>query len=155
MLVATGAFTWPAGLAFAAGRRSGYALRPDHGIGPVGLGERESRVEDALGMGACRRESGSYRSCAYDSPRGDLTVQYYLRQVSDIGSDSGQITLGGIPLGRGPRHLHKQLQGWRHFRCEGLRIYEHGGQPSTSVYFGSGQVQILVSTQGQGGCAGQ
>lgn len=155
MMVAMCAFTWTVGLGLAAGRRSGYALRPDDGIGPFRLGERKSRVERALGMGACRREPGSYRFCTYDSPRGDLTVQYYLRQASEIGSDSGQITLGGIPLRRGPRHLHKQLQRWRHFRCEGLRIYEHGGQPSTSIYFGDGQVQILVSTQGQGGCGGQ
>jgi hypothetical protein len=144
-------------LAVGAFRRSGYALRPDRGIGPVWLGERKSRVERALGhrTGVCPGGPGSECRRTYDSPRGNLTVGYIASQVTDIGSDSGQIRLGGIPLRRGPKDLHSRLRGWRHFRCEGLRIYEHGGQPSTSIYFGYGQVQIGVSTQGQGGCGGQ
>ena len=83
-------------------------------------------------------------------------VRYDAGRVAAIGSSSGQITLGGIALRRGPKRLHSQLRGWRYFRCEGLRIYEHGGGPGTAIYFGPGKrVDVELSVQGQGRCGGQ
>lgn len=157
-MVAVSALCCTTSMASGATPGPGYALRPDHGIGPVSLRESKSRVERAVrdSTGPC----GSTCLRTYDSPRGNLSVRYDAGQVSAIGSFSGQITLGGIPVRRGPRRLHRQLRGWRHSRCQGLRIYEHGGQsavePGTAIYFGPGrQVDVQVAASGQGGCGGQ
>ncbi len=155
MVVVVSAVCWAGSLAMAAGPRSGYALRPGRSIGPISIGERKSRVEQAVGRrtSACPTRRGSVCVRRYDSPRGNLGVQYVGSHVTAIGSSSGQITLGGIPIRRGPRHLRRQLRGWSRFPCQGWQIYEHGGQPSTSIYFGYGQVQMDVSAQAEGGCA--
>lgn len=145
-MLATAVFAGTAGLSMAGSPRPGYALRPDRSIGPVSLGERKSRVERALGhrTSACPARRGSPCLRRYRSPRGNLIVQYFVSRVTRVGPPSGQITLGGVPLRRGPRHLHKQLRGWKHFACQGLQIYEHGEQPSTTIYFGYGQVEANV-----------
>jgi hypothetical protein len=155
---AAAAFGCAAGLAMAGPPHAGYALRPDRGIGPVSLGEAKSRVEHAAGRGTAPCGYTCLRT--YASSRGNLSVRYDDGKVADVESSAGKITLGGVPIRHGPKALRKQLRGWRHFRCQGLRIYEHAGEssptPGTSIYFGPGKrVDIQVSSQGQGGCGAQ
>ena len=116
-MTATGALGLAASLAIAGPSHSGYALRPDRGIGLVSIGEPKSRAEQAVG----HRTSPCGSTCLrdYDSPRGNLRVRYDGGRAAAIESMSGQITLGGIPVRRGPQHLYRQLRGWRHFHCQG------------------------------------
>lgn len=150
----TVALGWAASLAIAGSPHAGYALRPNHGIGPISLGEPKRRVERVVGHQTSPCGYTCFRT--YDSPRGNLGVRYDNGRVTGMGSSSGQITLGGIPVRQGPKRLHRQLRGWRHFRCEGLLIYEHGSVPSASIYFGANKyVDVEVSASAEGGCGGQ
>jgi hypothetical protein len=135
---------------------SGYRLQPGVGIGPISIRETKSQVERATGQ-ATPGCTSCFRT--YNSSRGKLLVRYDKRKVTGIGSYSGQITLGGIPIRSGPKRLHRQLMGWKRFRCQGL-VYEyfgrHARQYDTTITFHSDKrVDIEISASGLGGCGGQ
>lgn len=142
---------WAPSFGLAARSGAGYELRPTRGIGPISIGERKSRVEHAVGRPT--RRCGPTCVRTYEGPRGTLSVRYYRGRVVFIESRSGQIRLGGVPIRRGPKRLSRRLRRWRHFRCEGQRIYEHGGRPGAAIYFGQAKrVDIQVSASAMGGC---
>jgi hypothetical protein len=140
----------PAGLAEASSP-SGYQLNAPNAIGPVSLGEPKWRVERALRHPTGRCGATCYRS--YNGRRGNLTVQYNRGRVVVLGSNSGQITLDGVPLGQGPKRFRKLLRDWRHFRCYGDLIYEDGSGPTASIYFHQNHsIDVDLSAAGVGGC---
>jgi hypothetical protein len=129
---------------------NGYPLNPVRGIGPVAIHESKTNVERALHWTTPPCPANCLRT--YSSPRGGIQVNYVHARVRGIGSTSPQITLGGLPLGLGPKRLRHQLRRWRYSSCQGY-VFGHG--PSTSVAFGRhGSVDINVVAGRIGrGCA--